>query len=121
MTLTLLHDRLSITMVAFAAIGAVWGLILYARKRGVDGNYWGVLATGELLFLAQAVVGLVLWLQGLRPARTIHLLYGTIAVLTLPAYYLFSKGRDDRRAALGYGLILLFLAGISLRAIGTAG
>lgn len=121
MTLTMIHARLSTAMLIFAAIGALWGFGLYFLKRGVDGNYWGILATGELLFLAQAVVGTVLWLEGLRPGRTIHLLYGAVAVLTLPAYYFFSNGRDDRRGALGYAIVLLFLFGISLRAIGTAG
>lgn len=120
MTLTMIHERLGTAMLIFAVIGAAWGFGLYFLKRGVDGNYWGILATGELLFLAQAVVGTVLWLQGLRPGRTIHLLYGGVAVLTLPAYYFFSGGRDDRRAALAYGIVMLFLLGISLRAIGTA-
>lgn len=120
MTLTAIHDRLAIAMLIFSVVAALWGIVLYLRKRGVDGNYWGILATGELLFLAQGIVGTVLWIQGLRPGRGVHLLYGALAVLTLPAYYVLSGGRDDRRAAIGYGLIMLFLMGISLRAIGTA-
>ncbi len=120
MALTMIHDRLSIAMLIFSAVAALWGIVLYLRKKGVDGNYWGILAVGELLFLGQGIVGTVLWIQGLRPGRVIHLLYGGVAVLTLPAYYLLSGGRDDRRAAIGYGLIMLFLFGITLRAIGTA-
>lgn len=120
MSLTLIHDRLATTMILFNLVAGVWGLALYFRRRGIDGNYWGILATGELLFIVQALLGLTLWLQGARPGRGIHILYGAVAVLTLPAVYAFNRGRDDRRAALGYGLVLLFLAGISLRAIGTA-
>jgi hypothetical protein len=121
MTLTVIHDRLATTMILFSAIAAVWGLIRYFRGQGIDGSYWGILATGEVLIIAQAGLGFVLWLQGLRPARGIHILYGIVAVLTLPAVYAFSRGRDDRRIMLGYGLILLFLTGIGLRAVGTAG
>jgi hypothetical protein len=120
MTLTGIHGRVANAMLLFSVIAAIWGLVLFLRGRKIDGNYWGILATGELLFLAQALLGAILWLQGARPARAIHLLYGIVAVLTLPAVYAFNRGRDDRRAALAYGLILLFLAGISLRAMGTA-
>jgi hypothetical protein len=120
MTLTMIHDRLATTMILFSLVAGVWGLIRYARGQGIDGSYWGILATGEVLILAQAALGAVLWLQGLRPARGIHLLYGVVAALTLPAVYAFSRGRDDRKNLLGYAVILLFLAGIGLRAVGTA-
>ncbi len=43
-----------------------------------------------------------------------------VAVIALPGYYAFTKGRDDRAAALVYGLICLFLVGIGLRALETA-
>lgn len=120
MTLTLIHNRVATTMTLFSVVAGIWGLVLYFRSRPMDGNYWGILATGELLFLAQAALGALLWLQGGRPGRGIHLLYGLVAVLALPAVFAFNRGRDDRMAALGYGLIMLFLAGISFRAISTA-
>lgn len=107
-------------MILFSAIAAVWGLILYLRRQGISGNYWGILASAELLFVAQGILGVLLWLGGGRPGRSIHVLYGIVAVITLPAFYTLSQGRDDRRGALGYALALLFLVGISLRAIGTA-
>ncbi len=120
MTLTIFHGRVATAMILFSVIAAIWGLVLFLRGRKIDGNYWGILATGEILFLAQALLGGILWLQGARPARGIHVLYGVVAVLTLPAVYAFNRGRDDHKAALAYGLILLFLAGIGLRAMGTA-
>ncbi len=119
MTLPFLHDRLAQAMLLFTAIAGVWGLVLAVRRRPVDGTYWGVLASAELLFLAQALVGVALWLGGARPPRMVHLLYGTVAAITLPGYYVLSRGRDDRRAALSYGLLCLFLLGITLRSIGT--
>ena len=119
MSLTIIHQRLATTMILFNIIAAVWGLVIYFRDRSITGNYWGILATGELLILAQAVLGFVLWIQGAQPGRGIHLLYGVVAAITLPAIYGFSQGRDDRRMALGYSLILLFLVGIGWRAITT--
>ncbi len=119
MTLTMIHERVATTMVLFSLIAAVWGLYLFIRGRSIDGNFWGILVVGELLILAQAVIGFILWFQGAQPGRGIHILYGIVAAMTLPAAYGFSRGRDDRQMALIYSLILLFLVGISWRAIVT--
>jgi hypothetical protein len=47
------------------------------------------------------------------------LLYGLTAVLTLPAYYFISRGRDDKKASLIYGLLCLFLAFAAYRGMVT--
>lgn len=118
--MTLIHERLATSMLLFLAVAGLWGLGSYLLRRGMSPSYWGILAVGELLILAQAIAGVALWMDGARPARTIHLLYGVVAAIVLPGYYAYSRGQDDRRTALNYGLICLFLIGISLRAIGTA-
>ncbi len=104
----------------FFLVAGLWGLASYLRRRGVGSEYWGILAIGELLILVQAILGGVLWLGGDRPGRGIHLLYGIVAAITLPAYYAYSKGKDDRPAALTYSLICMFLVAIGLRAATTA-
>lgn len=120
MTLTLIHANLANTSLLFAVIAGIWGIVLRIRDRGIDGNYWGILAVGELLFLGQALIGAYLWLSGARPGRMgIHILYGVVLVIGLPAYYFISRGRDDKNAALAYGLLCLFLAAITLRATTT--
>ena len=120
MSLTLIHARLATTMLLFLTIAGVWGIAAYFLKRGITGSYWGILAVGEILIIAQVIVGTILWIQGARPARTIHLLYGVVAAIGLPGYYAYTRGQDDRRASLTYGLISLFLVGISIRAMTTA-
>ena len=117
--MTILHERLASSMLLFSMVAAVWGLVAFARWRGMDGNFWGILAVGEVLFLAQGVLGVLLYLGGTQPARGIHILYGAVAVLTLPAYYVISKGRDDRTATLIYSLLCIFLTGIILRSMVT--
>jgi hypothetical protein len=114
-----LHGMLANTVLLFMVVASVWGLLLYARRRGVDGGYWGILVIGELLVLAQGILGLVLLIGGEQPGRGVHILYGVVAALTLPAAYGFTRGRDDRRAALVYGLLCLFLAAIAWRAATT--
>jgi hypothetical protein len=119
MPLSVIHGRLGDAMLIFSLIAAAWGLASGLRKQPMSGNYWGILACAELLFTAQALIGVLLWLSGERPGRGIHLLYGAVAVLTLPAYYVIGGGRDDRRAVWIYALLCLFLAGIGLRAATT--
>jgi hypothetical protein len=120
MSLTDVHARLATSMLLFLGVAGLWGIGSSLLKRGMTPAYWGLLAIGELLILAQAIVGAALWLEGARPARGIHLLYGAVALLTLPGYFAYSRGQENPRTAQIYGLICLFLVGISLRAMGTA-
>ncbi len=120
MTLTEVHARLATSMLIFLSIAGAWGLANFFLRRSITGSYWGILAAGEILVIAQMIVGIILWIDGARPARTIHVLYGIVAAISIPGYYAYTKGQDDRRASLTYGLICLFLVGISIRAVGTA-
>jgi hypothetical protein len=120
MTLVDIHARLANTMLLFLSIAGVWGLAIFFLRRSITGSYWGILAVGEILILAEMIVGIILWIDGGRPARTIHVLYGIVAGISIPGYYAYTKGQDDRRTSLTYGLICLFLVGISLRAMSTA-
>ena len=110
MDLASIHERLATSLLLFMAIASAWSLIGAARRQGISSSTWGILAMGEILALAQGAVGLALYLGGDRPARTVHLLYGLTAVLTLPAYYFISRGRDDKTASRVYGALCLFLA-----------
>jgi hypothetical protein len=116
-----LHDRIGNAAPLFMIVAGIWSIINYVRGRGVDGNILGVLIVGEIMMLVQAGLGLILLLSGLFPGRLIHFLYGSLAVLTLPALWVYTRGERDRRASLIWGLAGLFMMGLTLRAIGTAG
>lgn len=121
MSLFELHRVLANTMILFSLAYGVWGVFNYARKKGPDGNYWGTLVLGEVLYLAQAIMGVLLVVQGLRPLRGVHFLYGVLAVISLPAAFAFTREVDERRLSLVFGLVGLFMAGVSIRGILTAG
>jgi hypothetical protein len=117
MTFSMIHGTLANSVLMFMLIAGIWGIATRVRNQDITGNFWGILAVGELLVLAQGILGVYLWIIGERPGRMgVHILYGIVAVISLPAYYAISKGRDDKYAALAYGLLCLFLAAISLRA-----
>jgi hypothetical protein len=116
MELPEIHARLATSFILFMLIASLWNFVAAARRQGVSGTALGILAMGELLALAQAALGLAMMFAGGSPARGVHLLYGATAVLTLPAYYTLSRGRDDRAASLVYGVLCLFLAIAGYRA-----
>lgn len=69
----------------------------------------------------QALVGLLLLLQGHRPADALHFLYGALTVLTVPAVYAYADQGQTRRASLFIAVACVFLVGIALRAAATGG
>ena len=121
MTLSQVHAQLAISIMLFAGLAAVWGLVSYLRGKSVEANFWGILVVGEVLFLSQIVTGIIMWLNSARPARGVHLLYGAVTVIAIPGYFAITKGRDDRTATLAYTLICIFLVGVGARAAMTAG
>jgi hypothetical protein len=121
MTLATVHANLANTALIYFVILAVWGLVRFARRQGVGSSYWGALVIAELLILAQGTLGAYLWYTGLRPGRGIHILYGLVSALTIPAVYAYTKGKEERRDMLIYAVVALVTAALILRATVTAG
>jgi hypothetical protein len=121
MSLIEIHSRLGNTLLLYVAALAVWGIWRFIRRQGVDSSYWGALAIGQLLIMIQGLLGAYLWfINALRPERGgIHILYGVISALAIPAIYVYTKGADQRREMLVYAAVLLFTTGLVLRAIST--
>jgi heme A synthase len=115
--LSLLHARLADTAMYFALALAIWGFLRFFRGQGVDGSYLGAVVVGEVLMVAQGLLGGVLLALGLRPMNTsIHILYGVLAIISFPAFYAFVEGRDSRREMLMWALLALFVFGLTIRA-----
>src|SRR5512134_3536106 len=106
MSLADIHARLGNTAMYYAIILGLWGLWRYFRKQGLDSNYWGALVIGEILIIAQGLLGAYLWLSGARPGRGIHILYGVVSALVIPGLYAYTQGDDRRRVMLIYGVAL---------------
>ena len=119
-TLAVLHARLLVTILLFFGALAIWGFFSYLRGQSISGSYKGALAIGELLMLAEFVIGVLLLLSGAQPYRlSIHILYGIVAIIGLPGAFAYTRGRDDRWELLIYVTVCLFLCGIALRALTT--
>ena len=121
-TLAFLHERLTITVLLFMSALGLWGIWSYLRGEGVTGSYWGALVIGEILLVLQGIIGAALFAGGARPSRTaIHILYGVFLAVALPGAFSFNRDRSNLLEPLIYGLVALFLAGVSIRARLTGG
>jgi hypothetical protein len=118
-SIVLVHGALSRTIAIFFLLLGLWGLVRAIRGQAVTGSYLGALVIGEVLFALQAILGLVMIVGGEAPARVVHLIYGTFALVALPGLFAFIRGDDSNQAQWYYAILTLFLFGVSLRAIGT--
>lgn len=115
-----MHARLLFTILLVFGALALWGLAGYLRGKGPSGGYMALLAIGELLMLAQFIIGVLLALNGRQAARpSLHIIYGVVAILVVPGAWRYIRGRDPRQQQIVYALTCLFLCGIALRALGT--
>jgi hypothetical protein len=121
--LKILHNGLSNTTLLFMLALGGWGLWNFFRGEGVTGSYWGALAIGQGVVVIEALIGVALYLAGSNgPARgVLHILYGVVTLICLPAAFSFTRGRSSRYEVLIYAVIALFLAGIVNRAQTTGG
>jgi hypothetical protein len=116
---SVLHERLSLTVMLFMAAVGAWGIVAFLRGQAVSGSYAGALAIGEVLVVVQVAAGALMLATGARPPSPTHYLYGITAVLVLPFAWSYLRSRNQRQALLIYGLIALFIFGLAVRGMVT--
>ena len=120
MPLTEIHANLANTAVLFIAALGIWALVLRFTNRPLDSAWFGAAMLGELLIVIEAALGGILYLQGLNTALHrpfMHILYGVVALITLPAAQSFFGSLEDEKVkTLAMAAACFFLWGILLRA-----
>jgi hypothetical protein len=116
---SVVHDRLSVTVMLFMAAVGAWGIVAYLRGQSISGSYAGALAIGEALVLVQVAAGATMLVTGARAPSATHYLYGITAILALPFAWSWLRGRSQRQALLIYSLIALFIFGLAVRGMVT--
>ncbi len=124
MSLHVIHAGLANTSTLFVAALGIWAILLRVRTQPLSGGWFGALVIAEIVLIAQVAAGTILYLQGLNmilPRPFIHVLYGIVAVITLPAAYgYFGNLEDEGVKSVAMGVTCLFLWGILLRATSVA-
>ncbi|MFC1878845.1 hypothetical protein ACFLZW_02920 [Chloroflexota bacterium] len=123
MTLVEVHGRLATTAMLFIIIMMLWGLWRFIRRQGVDGNFRGALAVAEILLLVQGALGSFLYISGTGALERgyVHILYGVVGALAIPAIFLYTREDENRLSVLVYVAVLLFLVGVLFRSMATSG
>ena len=120
MSIGFFHWRIATALILFTLIAGVYGLVEGFRKKPVSLSYWGVIVAGNLLALAQGALGAWMALNGARPERMVHIIYGIVAVLWIPIIQFINRRRSGRDETLVCALVSLFEWLIALGAFATA-
>ena len=120
-SLPFIHTGLARSILIFLFAMVAWAALNFFRGKGLDAGYRGALIIGEILFLAQGVLGVIMVILGLRPADWLHLLYGVLVAFSWPGVYIYTQARQERAEAGIYAIVSFFMFGLAIRAIMTGG
>ncbi|MFV9503497.1 MAG: hypothetical protein AB4911_02915 [Oscillochloridaceae bacterium umkhey_bin13] len=120
--IALLHSRLQLTIMAVLAGLLVWGLICVWRGRVGQGYLAGMWVI-QWLLLAQGLLGVAIVVLGSAQimALALHIIYGIVAMISIPALLRYTRTLDGREAAwylTGGCFVLLIIVGRAFETIG---
>lgn len=118
----LVHRTLAFAIVLVALAGTLWAVDGWMRRGSVHPRLVTLTVVMSAVLGLQAVLGIVLALQGERPADgATHFVVGPLTLFVLPVARRVGSGRSGRAAsaALAVGWFLLLV--LSLRAVGSGG
>ncbi len=103
--------------VAIGSTGLVglWGVIAAIMKRQLSRAFVWARGVAIVAILVQVAAGVYMYSNGLKPSNAFHVFYGVVIVVTLTLAYLY-RTTMARKPALTYGILLLFVMGLGLRA-----
>src|ERR687883_1311181 len=94
------HHAVAVAAVAVTAVSALWGWIVYARRRAAGRALAHLLALAQTVLVAQVGLGLLLLSDHRRAPHRLHYLYGSLALLAVLSPWLYAPA--DRRARLAW-------------------
>ncbi len=109
------HANWFYVAVATNGIVGVWGLVLALMKRTPPKSFAWARGAAIVAILIQVAAGVYLYSNGVRPGNAFHVFYGVVIVVILTLAYVY-RSTMARKPALTYGILLLFVMGLGLRA-----
>ena len=109
-----LHTWWFYVAVVGCGIVGLWGVGIAIFRRPVSRNFRIARSSAIIAMLVQVGLGFLLYADGRRPPD-IHIFYGFLILFTFVFAYIY-RATLDRRPALTYGLMLLFVMGLGIRA-----
>jgi CDP-diglyceride synthetase len=112
--ITFHHDWFYVAIAATGLVG-LWGLGLAIMKRTPPKAFEWARGVAIAAILVQVAAGVYLYSNDVRPGNAFHVFYGVVIVVTLTLAYVY-RATMARKPALTYGILLLFVMGLGLRA-----
>ena len=109
------HQQWFYVAVVSCGLVGVWGLTLALMKRDLNRSFTIARAAAIIAILVQVGAGVILYSNDIRPGNSFHVFYGVVIAITLTLAYLY-RSTMARKPALTYGILLLFVMGLGLRA-----
>ncbi|HKZ28209.1 MAG TPA: hypothetical protein VJ482_01060 [Acidimicrobiia bacterium] len=111
------HTTLGWVAVSIVGLAGLFGIGSAIAKRPPTKAFWVVAGAGMGAMVVQVLAGIVLYLQDDDPGA-FHMFYGFLVLFSLAFAYMY-RSQLAKRPALAWGLLLLFVMGLGLRAIMT--
>jgi len=109
------HQSWFYVAVLTTGLVGLWGIGLAILKK-VPNRAFGIAAVIAVgVMLIQVVAGVVLYASGRRPGDSFHVFYGVVIAIAFAIAYVY-RAQMEKRPALSYGVLLLFVMGLGIRA-----
>ncbi len=109
------HANWFYVAVATTGIVGLWGVGLALARRSPNRAFELARAAAFGAMGLQVAAGVALYVTGARPGNAFHVFYGIVIAFVFAFVYLY-RAQLERRPALAYGLVLLFVMGLGIRA-----
>ena len=120
MPLSIIHARLSTSVLLYCVALMLWAFWRFFKKEGMNSSFWGAIVISEILIIVQGALGIVLWLSNLRPDHGgMHILYGIVGALGVPVIFSITKGKENRYEMLLYAVGYFCVAALAMRSMAT--
>ncbi|HLT95918.1 MAG TPA: hypothetical protein VK070_03940 [Acidimicrobiia bacterium] len=115
-----LHANWGWVTVAITGLVGLWGLLLAWRGHDPTRSFWVGVGVAMGVTIIQVALGVFLVAGEGREGGDQHVFYGFVIAFTLAFAYIY-RAQLARKPALYYSALLLFVMGLALRTIATAG
>jgi hypothetical protein len=109
------HENWFFVAVLATGIVGLWGVGLAILRKVPNRAFGTATAIAVAVMLIQVVSGVILYASGRRPGDGFHVFYGVVIAITFAIAYVY-RAQLAKRPALSYGLLLLFVMGLGIRA-----
>jgi predicted membrane channel-forming protein YqfA (hemolysin III family) len=109
------HQNWFWVAVISCGVVAAWGLAMELLNQSPPRAFSIARSIAIGVMLIQVGAGVYLYASGVRPGNSFHVFYGVVIAITFALAYVY-RSTMARRPALTYGVLLLFVMGLGLRA-----